>query len=122
MLIDALQHTDVFTRREVLKVIGRFHDERAVAPVIRCFQDFHTRQDARTALRALGPMAEKDVIPLLNGGDVFLKRDAINVLHDIGTNASVPALQAAVASNNMHISGPAREALAAIADRAKPKQ
>jgi HEAT repeat protein len=119
VLLDALGHQDVFTRREALKVIGRFHDERALGPVMRCFKDFHTREDAKTALRAMGSLAEKDVLALLTGDDVFLKVDAIKTLKDIGTATSVPALNAAAASNNVFLTGPAQDALTAIAARAK---
>jgi hypothetical protein len=118
-LIDTLDHSDVFTRREALKVVGRFRAERSLAPVMRGFRDFHTRAEATTALRALGEIAEKDVLALMQEDDVFLKQAAIKVLKDIGTNASVPALEAAVATNNIHLRGPAREALAAVAARAK---
>jgi hypothetical protein len=118
-LINTLDHSDVFTRREALKVVGRFRDERSLAPVMRGFRDFHTRAEATTALRALGDMAEKDVLALMKEDDVFLKQAAIKVLKDIGTNASVPALEAAVATNNIHLRGPAREALTAIAARAR---
>jgi len=118
-LIDAMGHTDVFTRREALKVVGPFRDERALPAMIRCFRDFHTREDASTALRRMGAMAEKDMLALMSDNDVFLKVDVIKSLGDIGTETSVPALKAAAASGNVFLEGPAREALAAIAARAK---
>jgi serine/threonine protein kinase len=118
-LINALGHSDVFTRREALKVVGPFRDKRALPLVIRGFKEFQTREAAGVALRAMGPMAEKDVLTFLAGDDLFLKVDAIKVLKDIGTDASAPALNAAVASNNVFLVGPAREALAAIDARAK---
>jgi hypothetical protein len=121
-LIKAMEHDDPFTRREALKVIGRFRDPQTLAPVIRCFRDFLTRADADTALREMGGMAEKDVLALLKENDVFLRKAAIEVLTDIGTDASVPALKEAVASTNIHhqrLLEPARQALAAIAARKK---
>ena len=118
-LLKALDHDDPFTRREALKVIGRFRDAQTLAPVIRCFRDFQTRADADKALRELGPMAEKDVLALLQERDVFLKKAAIQVLADIGAEASVPALQQAAASGNIFLVEPARQALTAIADRKK---
>jgi hypothetical protein len=53
---------------------------------------------------------------------VFLKRDAILLLKDIGTEASVPAIQAAAAKagvHRIHLDGAVQEALAAIAQRKK---
>jgi len=76
-------------------------------------------QDADMALRELGAMAEKDVLALLKERDVFLKKSAIQVLADIGTDASVPDLQQAAASGNIHLVEPARKALTAITDRKK---
>ena len=76
----------------------------------------------------MGPMAEPAVLALLNerddGGLVFLKRDAIEVLADIGTEKSVPALEQVAASSNtsyaFHLAEPARKALAAIDRRRQP--
>src|SRR5262245_4115207 len=121
-LLNAMEHNDVFTRGEALKVIARFRDPQDVAPVIRSFRDFQTRADADKALRELGTMAEGDVLALLREQDVFLKRDAMKVLADIGTQASVPALQAAVADSSIHSfhwRATAQEALTAIATRKK---
>jgi hypothetical protein len=53
---------------------------------------------------------------------VFLKKAAIEVLTDIGTDASVPALMDVAAStsiHSIHTTEPARQALAAIAGRRK---
>jgi HEAT repeat protein len=118
-LITAIEHDDSHTRGEALKVIGRFRDPRTVAPVIRCFRDFLTRADAEQALRELGAMAEAEMLPLLKERDVFLKKAAIGVLADIGSEASVPALTEAAASGNRFLVEPAQQALAAIADRKK---
>jgi hypothetical protein len=117
-LLKAMEHQDVFTRREALKVIGRFRDPQTVAPVIRCFRDFRTRADADKALCELGNMAERDVLVLLKEQDVFLKRDAMKVLTHIGSEASVPALQEAAADRSVHSihwRAAAQEALTAIA-------
>jgi HEAT repeat protein len=122
-LLAALAHKDWLTRKEALKVIGRFKDRRTLEPVIISFRDTSTRREAGQALRDLGPMAEPDVLALLNGDDLFLKRDAIGLLADIGTEKSVPALQKVAASTNIHdathLRGPAEKALAAIDERKK---
>jgi len=123
VLMRLLAHNDLSARREALKVIGRFRDPRTVEPVMLGFRDNQTRAEAGQALRDLGNMAENDVLAILNerdeGGVVFLKKAAIEVLADIGTEKSVPALQKVAASNSFHLSRPAQDALAAIAGRKK---
>jgi serine/threonine protein kinase len=118
-LIKTIEHADVFTRQEGLKVIGRFRDPQTVAPVIRCFRDFSTQKEAGNALREIGGMAEPDVLALLKEQDVFLKKAAALVLAAIGSEASVPALQDAVAGGNFHLAPAAQQALTAIAARKK---
>ncbi|HVK07974.1 MAG TPA: protein kinase [Gemmataceae bacterium] len=125
-LIRATVHSDTFTRREALKVIGRFRDPRTLEPVMACFRDNSTRGDAGDALRDLGAMAEPELVEILNGPEdvstVFLKGDVISVLTDIGTDASVPALRRVIATRDIHhkrLIEPAQKALAAIEARAK---
>ena len=62
-------------------------------------------------------MAENEVLPYLKSGDVFVRLDAVNVLKDIGTQASVPALKAVLAMDNAFTNRAAKDALAAIANR-----
>jgi hypothetical protein len=125
-LIGALIHKDPSTRREALKVVGRFRDPRTLEPVTHCFRDTATRREAGDALREMGPMAEPNVLAILNEPDevglVFLKQDAIAVLTDIGTGKSVPTLREMLATENIHykrLVEPARQALTAIDQRQK---
>src|SRR5262249_48995559 len=124
-LIKTLEHTDVFTRQNGLKVIGRLRAPQTVAPVMRCFRDPQTRREAEMTLREIGAIAEPDVLALLKEQDallkkdVFLKKAAIEVLADIGTEASVPALQDAAAGGNFHLAPAAQQALTTIAGRKK---
>ena len=125
-LIQATMHKDLSTRREALKVIGRFRDARTLEPVIHCFRENATRREATDALREMGPRAEPGVLAILSEPDeiglVFLKLEAIQVLADIGTEKSVPALRKVLATENIHykrLVEPAQKALAAIAQRKK---
>jgi HEAT repeat protein len=127
VLLAALGDHDLSTRREALKVVGRFRDDRILVPVIQCFREFSTRGEASQALRQIGPRAEPHVLAILNEPDelalLSLKHDAILVLADIGTEASVPALRKVLASENIHhrrLKEPAQKALAAIDGRKKP--
>jgi HEAT repeat protein len=123
-----LAHKDPSIRREALKVIGRFRDPRALEPVILSFRDSSTRKEAGDALREMGPMAEPALVAILNEPPdvsiLFLKHNAIELLADIGTEKSVPALQKVLASRDFHekarLIEPARKALDAINKRQEP--
>jgi HEAT repeat protein len=80
-----------------------------------CFQDFFLRESAVKALQDMGPMAEKEVLPFLGNKDPTIRGDAIRILKEIGTQQSVPALQA-LASDPL-TGKPAQEAIAAIQAR-----
>ncbi len=108
-----------FSRKEAIDALGKLRDERAVQPLVACFQDFGTRGAAEKALRAMGPIAEPGVLPLLNGNDNLQKQAVIKLLKDIGTQRSVPALQAIAFGNFPFLRMPAQEALNAIALRMK---
>jgi serine/threonine protein kinase len=118
---------DVWARKAVLKVIGRFKDPATLPALMRCFRDSPTRADAGQALREMGPLAEPAVLDVVNEPAhvhvVFLKRDAIDLLADVGTENSVPALRKVLASTDpaeaFHLREPARKALAAIDKRTK---
>jgi DNA-directed RNA polymerase subunit RPC12/RpoP len=117
VLIRSLNHPNVPTRRAALQVIGKFQDPQSLAPVVGCLQDIRTRDLAEKTLKEMGPMAEKGVLPLLNDQDGFLRLSAVKVLKDVGSQASVPALQALANSDDIVLKGPAQEALTAIAAR-----
>jgi serine/threonine protein kinase len=121
-LLRAMAHKDPMTRGEALKVIGRFRDPKTIPAVIQGFRENSTRADAGQALRQLGTMAEPDVRALLTEDNVFLKRDAILVLKDIGTDASAPAIQETLAKagiQRIHLEDAAQQAIAAIEQRKK---
>jgi hypothetical protein len=124
-LIRYLDDQDVFTRQEALKYVGKFRDERALGPVVRCLQDVHCRGVAERTLRDMGPMVEKELLPLVSREeeDVFTRRAAIQVLQDVGSLQCLPVLEAVWASNNVHSSthlkGPARSAIDSIKARGK---
>jgi hypothetical protein len=109
-----------FVRKAAIKALGVWATPKEVADLIRCFEDFGSRAEAADALRAVGPAAEEALLPFLQrrgGRDSDLCRDAIGVLKDIGTPKSVAALQDVAATAMGYLSGPAKEALAAIAAR-----
>jgi HEAT repeats len=119
VLLQFLQDADPGARKEALKVISKFHDERATPALARCLKDPFMRNEAEQALREIGPAAETEVLALLGQQDPFLRQAVIRVLRDIGTQQSVPALQSVAAGNQIQLRRLAQDALNAIALRAK---
>ena len=119
---------DLWSRKEALKVIGRFKDPQTLPAVMRHFrEDPSTSKEAGDALRELGPMAEPALIAILSEPpgvrNVFVKRQAIEVLADMGTEKSVPALRTVLTSSDtheaFHLRQLSQKALDAIAGRMK---
>jgi HEAT repeat protein len=113
----ALGKNDPFGRKDAIDALGKLREPQSLKTLIACFRDSGTRDAAEKAPRKFGPPAEPEVLPLLN--EMGIKREALRLLKDIGTQQSVPALQALVASNNFAFRAPAQEALNAIAARTK---
>jgi hypothetical protein len=116
VFVQLLSDKDINTRNEVLRVIGKFRDERTVRPVVGCFVEFTTRYHGEQALKDLGPIAEKEVLALLNNPDKNLWVPAIRILKEIGTEQSIPELQKA-STGDITTQYPAKEAIKAIQAR-----
>ncbi len=117
-LLELLSDKDVNTRNEVLRVIGKLRDERTVEPVVGCFAELATRYHGERALKAMGPIAEEQVLALLREPDKALWVPAIGILKEIGTQRSIPTLEAA-SRGDVSTQSPAKEAIAAINARTK---
>jgi hypothetical protein len=117
-LADVAVGTNEFGRGEAARALAVWATPAQVPALIRCFRNGGTRDSAAKALRTVGPAAEKDVIPLVDDQDFGIRTDAMDVLKDIGTERSLPALQAVVDKNDLSDIGHARDAIAAIRARA----
>lgn len=118
MIIPQLNEKDAGVQNEALVALGKLKDARASAPIVRCLYDLTTRANAEGALRSIGPPAEKDVLTLFKQKDILLQHLAVRLLHDIGTQQSVPTLQVA-ARGPIELQDAAQQALKAIASRKK---
>ena len=67
--------------------------------------------------KAMGPVAEKPVAPLLKHQDWTVRLEAARVLGEIGTKESLAALQAVVADSNRLVAMEAGKAIKAIEGR-----
>jgi hypothetical protein len=117
LLIQLLDNPDIHTRNMTLDALGKLRDERAVKPVVRCFKEFNTRWHSEQALKALGPLAEKEVLALLEQPERELWVPAIYVLAEIGTEQSLPALREA--SKTFEMKGVAEGVMMKIQQRMK---
>ena len=115
ILLQAMQKKE--NRPAAMHALGRLKDERAIEPLAAGLEDFFDQGPAKEALKAFGPGAEKAVAQRLNHKDQQVRTRACEVLQEIGTRASIPALEKAVASNDFFVSPKAKEAIQAIQAR-----
>ena len=59
------------------------------------------------------------MLPYLNHHDIFLRKDTVNLLKDVGTARSLPALQALADTDDNFIQESAKAALAAVQARVR---
>lgn len=118
VLIAMLNDADINSRNDALQALGKLKDQRAAGPMAKSVLEVATRFHAEESLKAMGPIAEKEVRALLTQPDISVQVIAIRILGDIGTEQSIPDLQAA-AKGPLPLQTPAQKALAAINSRAK---
>ena len=102
-----------------ISALIKMKDERAIPLFMRSLRKEFLRSHAINGLRSFGATAEPEVLRLLDQANDPLRRVGIDLLKDIGTQKSVPALEKF--ANGM-ISGhkdPAKDALLAIQARSK---
>jgi hypothetical protein len=118
ILNNALNDPAIYTRQVALKALTRFKDPSSVAPMIRCLREFQTQAVAEDALRQMGSVAEKELLPLLQD-EGAPRIPVIRILKDIGTKESLPALEALLTDQKaFSLQGTARDAIMAIKERA----
>jgi hypothetical protein len=83
--------------------LGKFKDERTIPLIIRGVRDPEGQGFAARGLREAGPVAERFTLPLLKEKRFFTVLFALEALSDIGTEASLPALQQIADSNSVDV-------------------
>jgi predicted Zn finger-like uncharacterized protein len=95
VLIRALESDDAIVAIEAGEILGKLKDERASVPLAKQLLKPAQSVWAANALIAMGPAAEKAVLPYLTNEDRMVRREVIRVLAEIGTPAAIPALKQA---------------------------
>jgi HEAT repeat protein len=117
-LIKVLDDQAPQCRAEAMTGLAALKDERGAAAVAKRLADHSDRANARQALEAMGPVAEKPVAALLTHPDHLVRREACDILKTIGTSESVAALQTVAGQDKSPpVQRAAQEALQAIAAR-----
>ena len=108
--------TDVARRDDAMDVLAKLHDKRPIKNICRWLisGDAH----AKSALIAFGPIAEADVIKLLSNTDPSVRRQASDILEQIGGKRSVAALARFEEDRrDLAVSAAAKSATLAIQER-----
>ena len=92
-LTAALRDDDFHFRGAVFDALAALHDPASAEPVAAFLDSQQDRGRAAKVLKAIGPDAEKAVIPYLDHREVFTRVEACKVLQAVGTQASVKPLQ-----------------------------
>lgn len=107
----------VFERHTAFTLLGELGDERAAADLAARISQLGDRMPAGGALRKLGTKAESEVAKLLTHSDVWTRQEAANILADIGTDKSLPALEEAIRGRDLIVTRAAENARKKIAER-----
>lgn len=119
-LIKLLDAVDWPVRNTISPILGRLKDPAAAPALAKLLPGLGERGPASAALKAIGPPAEKAVIPFLTHKDAWAASEACHILKEIGTEASVAPLQELLKGKPDFMVGPAANAaLKAIQERKK---
>jgi hypothetical protein len=108
---------DILVKALAVAVIGHIKEGNAADLVAAALADLLLRHYAAQSLRAMGPGAEKAVLKMLEHPDAAVRAEACKILADIGTKASVPALEMVAKDPNPRIANAASEALKALSGK-----
>jgi HEAT repeat protein len=114
-LIATLDHADEGLRNLAKDLLVQIKDPRAAPYLARGLGgDFFQRIDARKRLHDFGPAAEAFVVPYYENKDWIARKDVCELLGEIGTRKSIPALERMTRDENLHVRNAAAKAIAAI--------
>lgn len=92
-LLKMLDQLDSSIRRSTMEALGKIPDKRGAEAVAKLLPNEADRRDASSALKAMGQVAESEVIGLLKHKDKKVRAEACQVLAEIGGKKSIAALK-----------------------------
>jgi HEAT repeat protein len=116
-LIKMLDDTLPGIRTEAMDALATLKDERGAQAVAQKLPMSPDRGHATKALEAMGPVAQKAVLPFLTDRDAQVRLEACHILKTIGTQESVAGLQTAAQDKDRRVVQAAQEAIRAVAGR-----
>lgn len=119
-LLEKMNSTDDALRVFATDILVDLKDVRVAKPLAAMLQDRMKTHYAGNALIRLGSSAEPSVLALLSSEDPTTRKRAAEVLANIGTSASLPALQRATKDKDFFAKVAADRALNAI--KARPPE
>ena len=112
-LIVLLDHPQVIN--QVIQALGRFHDARAVEPLLLVVAG--RRGDVTAALKEIGEPAEPVLLRHVEDANDEVRKQVIGALGDVGTRQSAAVLKRLCASNDLFIRAEADRAYARLRQR-----
>jgi S1-C subfamily serine protease len=116
-LYPVLLDSDVFSRSAAMLVLSKNPSANNAKEIAKRMEELADRMDAGKALRNMGAVAEPAVKDLLNSGEWTVRMDACKILSTIGTESSIPALEAKIGDENRLVGNAAKDAIVAIKNR-----
>lgn len=110
---------NAFTRAQAIAVLATSKSPATADILAKLLPDLGSRGAVSTALKKMGLIAEKSVIPFVTHKDAFCAAEACNILKEIGTDASIPTLTEAANGNNHLVKMAASQALPLVQARIK---
>ncbi|HVX14353.1 MAG TPA: trypsin-like peptidase domain-containing protein [Pirellulales bacterium] len=111
-LAKMLEQRDVDVRRATIEALGQIADEDAARELASLVLESSDRAAAVAALRGMGNVAETAVIRLLDRGDRQVRKEACQILGEVGGSKSAAALKQLLQNEKeSQVRGAARAAL-----------
>lgn len=113
-LITMLKDENAFAKGAAFEALGGIKDPKGAEAVAALLPDFFARKPAIDSLRAMGAVAEKPVLGLLQNQDAKVRTEACKLLADIGTKDSLTQLKALLTDSSVLVAKEAEKAISAI--------
>ncbi len=118
-LVKALGDDSSMVRVSAINALGKHKAKEAIAPIAGRLGEMSDRGAAAEFLKTMGPDAEPAVLNQLENAEWRVRREAVTILKEIGTEASILALEKVQDDPNGFVKRSAKDALSAVKSRAK---